>query len=62
MSTPTHLLPENCYVCGAPEAAHVYSDHKFWSNADALVVVRADRRMRLAHSREARYVAEYRPY
>lgn len=34
MSTPRHLLPENCYICGEPE--HAPTDmHGFWSNADA---------------------------
>lgn len=38
-SVPTHLLPENCYICGYPSDHHPavpsQEGHEFWSNRDA---------------------------
>lgn len=42
--TPTHLLPDSCYVCGG--AAHPQptpgKGHDYWSNADAAAEFKAD--------------------
>lgn len=57
----------SCFVCGGPQHPDQpitpTSGHRYWSSADALAEARADdRRMRLARTPEAAYVAEYRPY
>lgn len=33
MSTPRHLRPEACFVCGGEE--HATIGHAYWSNAEA---------------------------
>lgn len=72
--TPSHLLPENCFVCGYPKADHepgsvwhTITGHEFWSNADALAeATERDRRSTFRYSSgattpEANYVATVRP-
>lgn len=35
-TTPAHLAPENCYICGCePHEDTATAGHTFWSNADA---------------------------
>lgn len=63
--TPTHLLPNSCYVCGGqPHADHAATGgHNYWSNADARAYFRAeDARLQPAETPEARYVRQHRPY
>lgn len=63
--TPTHLLPERCYVCGGTEHADSTPNggHRFWSNADAAADFARDAaRLSRPGYIEARYVAQYRPY
>jgi hypothetical protein len=33
-TTPRHLLPTSCYVCGGDKHSD-NRDHNYWSNADA---------------------------
>jgi hypothetical protein len=61
VSTPTHLLPERCYVCGA-EAHEPTPLHVFTSNAEANLHLAAEAARHSAESVAARYVAENRPY
>lgn len=66
-STPQHLAPERCFLCGGEE--HEPTDeHKFWSNAAAMAEARS-RDTATTHvfpsgatSPEAEYVAQHRPY
>lgn len=69
--TPTHLLPDACYVCGGRPERHrdsTDSPHRYWSNADALAEARAeDARTVVRYSNgttspEAHYIATERPY
>jgi hypothetical protein len=60
-----HLLPTSCHVCGTPTregatrpaCAHDYTNAEASAAADE-----HDRRVRLARTPEAAYVAEHRPY
>lgn len=61
-TTPAHLLPSACYVCGHAEHEDT-TLHRYWSNAAALAEAREhDAKVRLARTPEAAYVAEHRPY
>lgn len=41
--TPTHLLPDHCYVCGGAEHPdRAPEGHNFWSNRDARTYFRAE--------------------
>lgn len=52
-----------CHICGRPESEHSGAPgHDFWSIADALHEVREHDSRMFASSKEARYVAEHRPY
>lgn len=64
-ATPRHLRPTSCYVCGGEQ--HTDGDpakggHSFWSNADAHAYFTAEDAKHVTRSKEAAYVAEYRPY
>ncbi|MDZ5076761.1 hypothetical protein [Nesterenkonia sp. HG001] len=59
--TPTHLLPDRCYICGDTFHAERREGHDFWSNAEADAEFAA-RDAFTSGSLEARYVAEHRPY
>lgn len=60
-TTPKHLAPENCYVCGYSEEQHTgNTQHTFWSNADAAKYFA--KQPQANSNAEARYVEEYRPY
>lgn len=62
MSTPQHLLPESCYVCGKGKHDD-NDDHNYWSNADAARYFRSEwMAADLTYSPEAAYVEEHRPY
>lgn len=52
-----------CHICDRAESEHSGAPgHDFWSNADALhEASEYDFRM-IVRSKEARYVAEHRPY
>ncbi|MGJ6127472.1 hypothetical protein QN239_33365 [Mycolicibacterium sp. Y3] len=66
MTTPAHLAPQNCFVCG--RVAHADTDHTFWPNAAAVSEAREQDRRTVHHypdgetSPAAAYVAEHRPY
>ena len=66
MTTPAHLAPRNCFICGG--AAHADTDHTFWSNDAALTEAREHDRLTVHRypggetSQAAAYVAEHRPY
>lgn len=57
----SHLLPQNCYVCGWPKSEHPRENprHKFWSNAQA--AEDSAREPQGPTDVEARYVDEHRP-
>lgn len=64
-TTPRHLRPENCYVCGGEPHAD-RSEHNFWSNVDAAAHFAAEgRRMAApvystgARTPEAAYVDQH---
>ena len=66
-TTPTHLLPDSCYVCGgrphADQPITPTSGHNYWPNADAAAYFRReDARHQPAETPEARYVRQHRPY
>lgn len=63
--TPAHLRDAACYICGGSQDEHYGSgdSHAFWSNQSARQHFAAeDARMRPATTKEARYVADWRPY
>lgn len=64
-TVPTHKLPSSCHVCGTPTregADRPACSHNF-TNAEAFAAANEhDRRVRLARTPEAAYVAEHRPY
>lgn len=71
-STPEHLLPDHCYVCGCQNHGDTFTrtgeGHNFCSNADAERHFKDEaphqsvRYSSGATTPEAAYVAEYRPY
>lgn len=67
-TTPAHLAPENCYICGgAPHDDTANAGHTFWSNTDAAKHFARDRQTTHVYpggetSPEAAYVAQHRPY
>lgn len=67
MTTPTHLLPTSCYVCGSAEPHPPTPLHAFTTNAQADAEFAAQGPVTVTypngtHSPEANYVATYRPY
>lgn len=58
-TTPNHLAPENCHICGTAKDQHTSIVHNFWSNADADAEFA---KPQANPNTEARYVDEYRPY
>lgn len=67
-TTPEHLAPENCYICGWPPHADTAPDgHNFWSNAAATEHFAQEPQITPVYpgghtSPEAAYVAQHRPY
>lgn len=67
-TTPAHLAPENCYVCGGePHEDTATAGHAFWSNADATKHFTQQRPLTHHYpggetSPAAAYVAQHRPY
>ena len=65
-STPAHLRPEACYVCGGGE--HTDGEHTYWSNEAAARELTPDDRVQAVGSDgetydpAAAYVAEHRSY
>lgn len=57
-TTPAHLAPTACYVCGGQE--HQPTGHDYVSNTAAEAWF--NRQPQADYSPEATYVAEYRPY
>lgn len=58
---PSHLAPENCYVCALPKEQHgTRGTHTFWSNADAAKEFAKEPQGN--DDVEARYVSQHRPY
>lgn len=56
-----------CFVCGREPHADNFNPatgngHNYWSTADAFQEAREHDRQTIVRTREAAYVAEYRPY
>lgn len=67
VSTPVHLRPSSCYVCGSAEAhadTTATGGHRYWPNSEAEAELAAEARRHTprGYSREAAYVAQHRPY
>jgi hypothetical protein len=64
MSTPTHLRPESCHVCGHGPHRDGTADggHAYWSIAEADREIRRVTALESRYNREAAFVAQHRPY